>query len=84
MTWLILALLSSVAAAFVAILAKLGLKNLDPTLATTIRSIIYAFDVFAVHDSSSWAALLYPDYLTYAAARTMVSTARPVVESAGR
>jgi bacterial/archaeal transporter family protein len=37
MMWFIFALLSSVSAAFVAILAKLGLKNIDPTLATTIR-----------------------------------------------
>lgn len=40
--WLIYAFLSSVTAALVAIFGKLGLKNVDPTLATTIRSIIMA------------------------------------------
>lgn len=40
--WLIYAFLSAVTAALVAILGKLGLKDVDPTLATTIRSIIMA------------------------------------------
>jgi bacterial/archaeal transporter family protein len=40
--WPLYALLSAVAAAFVAIFAKLGLKDLDPTLATTLRSFIMA------------------------------------------
>lgn len=40
--WFIYALLSSVTAAGVAIFAKLGLKDIDSTLATTIRSIIMA------------------------------------------
>lgn len=40
--WLIFSLLSAVTAAAVAIFAKLGLKNIDTTLATTIRSIIMA------------------------------------------
>ncbi len=40
--WLIFALLSAFTAALVAIFGKLGLKNIDPTLATTIRSIIMA------------------------------------------
>jgi bacterial/archaeal transporter family protein len=40
--WLLYAFLSSVTAAGVAVLAKLGLKGMDPTLATTIRSIIMA------------------------------------------
>ncbi len=40
--WLIDAFLSAIAAAAVAIFAKLGLKEIDPTLATTIRSIIMA------------------------------------------
>ena len=46
--WLIFALLSSVTAALVAIFAKLGLKDIDPTLATTIRSIIMALFLVAV------------------------------------
>lgn len=40
--WLLYALLSSLTAALVAILGKLGLKGVDSTLATTIRSIIMA------------------------------------------
>ncbi len=40
--WLIYALLSAIFAAGVAIVGKMGLKNLDSTLATTIRSVIMA------------------------------------------
>jgi len=40
--WLAFAFLSAITAAAVAIFAKLGLKNIDSTLATTIRSIIMA------------------------------------------
>ncbi len=40
--WLLYAFLSAVAAALVAIFGKLGLKNVDATLGTTIRSIIMA------------------------------------------
>jgi transporter family protein len=38
--WLVYAFLSSITAALVAIFAKLGLKGIDSTLATAIRSII--------------------------------------------
>ena len=40
--WLLYAFLSSVTAALVAIFGKLGLKDIDPTLATTVRSVIMA------------------------------------------
>lgn len=40
--WILFALLSAVFAALVAIFGKLGLKNIDSTLATTVRSIIMA------------------------------------------
>jgi len=40
--WLFYAFLSSITAALVAIFGKLGLKGIDSTLATTIRSIIMA------------------------------------------
>jgi transporter family protein len=40
--WVIYALLSAIAAAFVAIFAKIGLRSVDPVLATTIRSVIMA------------------------------------------
>ncbi len=40
--WLVYAFLSAIAAALVAIFAKAGLKNIDSTLATTIRAVIMA------------------------------------------
>jgi len=40
--WVVYAFLSAITAALVAIFGKLGLKNIDSTLATTIRSIIMA------------------------------------------
>lgn len=40
--WIIYALLSAVFAALVAIFGKIGLKNIDSTLATTVRSVIMA------------------------------------------
>lgn len=40
--WIIYALLSAVFAAAVAILGKIGLKNVDSTLATTIRAVVMA------------------------------------------
>ena len=40
--WAIYAFLSAIMAALVAIFAKLGLKDIDSTLATTIRAIIMA------------------------------------------
>ncbi|MBI4993435.1 EamA family transporter [Candidatus Wolfebacteria bacterium] len=40
--WILYAFLSAITAALVAIFAKLGLKDIDSTLATTIRSIIMA------------------------------------------
>jgi len=41
-SWLIFSILSALMAALVAIFGKLGLKNIDSTLATTIRSIVMA------------------------------------------
>jgi transporter family protein len=42
MSYIILALFSALLASLVAIFGKLGLKNIDPTIATTIRSLIMA------------------------------------------
>jgi bacterial/archaeal transporter family protein len=42
MTWVIYAVFSALAAAAVAILAKIGISKVDTTLATTIRAIIMA------------------------------------------
>jgi len=41
-TWIIFALLSAIFAALVAILGKVGIQNIDSTLATTVRSVIMA------------------------------------------
>ena len=38
--WLIFAILSAVFVAMVSILSKIGLKNIDPTLATGVRSVV--------------------------------------------
>ncbi|MFA4872311.1 MAG: EamA family transporter [Patescibacteria group bacterium] len=46
--WLLFAFLSAVTAAAVAIFGKLGLKNLDSTLATTIRSMVMALFLLLV------------------------------------
>lgn len=46
--WLFYAFLSALTAALVAIFAKLGLKDIDSTLATTIRAIIMAAFLIAV------------------------------------
>lgn len=48
MSWIIYAFLSAISASLVAIFAKLGLKNIDSTLATTVRSIIMALFLFIV------------------------------------
>lgn len=41
--WIGYAILSAIFAAAVAILAKIGLKSVDTTLATTIRAVVMAF-----------------------------------------
>ncbi len=46
--WVFYAFLSAIFAALVAIFGKLGLKNIDSTLATTIRAIIMASFLFLV------------------------------------
>jgi transporter family protein len=38
--WILYAFLSALSAAFVALFAKAGLNRIDPTLATTLRSIV--------------------------------------------
>lgn len=42
MSWVFFALMSAVAAAGVAIFGKLGIKGVDSTLATTVRSVVMA------------------------------------------
>jgi len=43
MSWIIFALLSAVFAALVAIFGKIGIANVDTTLATTVRAFIMTF-----------------------------------------
>jgi transporter family protein len=47
-SWILFALLSAVAAALVAIFGKMGISNIDSTLATTVRAIIMAVFLLAV------------------------------------
>ena len=48
MTWIIYALGSALCAALVAIFGKIGLKNVDVTLATSIRSVVMAVFLVSV------------------------------------
>lgn len=48
MNWIVYALLSALFASLVAIFGKIGLKDLDSTLATTIRSIVMAVFLVAL------------------------------------
>lgn len=61
--WMLLAAGSAVAASLVAIFGKIGLKDIDPTLATIVRGVImagilvvagFAFGKFNGFDPSSW------------------------------
>lgn len=42
MSWVVYAVLSAIAAAAVAVLAKIGISKVDTTLATTVRALIMA------------------------------------------
>ncbi|NCN52540.1 EamA family transporter [Candidatus Parcubacteria bacterium] len=46
--WIIYALLSAAFAALVAIFGKIGIQNIDSTLATTVRAIVMAFFLVSV------------------------------------
>lgn len=48
MSWLVFALLSAVFAAFTAILAKIGVKDVDSNLATAIRTIVILFFAWGI------------------------------------
>mgnify|MGYP003476088262 CR=1 FL=1 len=48
MNWIVYALLSALFASLVAIFGKIGLKDIDSTLATAIRSIVMALFLVAV------------------------------------
>lgn len=67
--WLLYAFLSAISAAGVAIFAKLGLQNIDSTLATIIRSIIMAVFLvlvgftFKKFDGFSFSSLFNRDWI---------------------
>jgi transporter family protein len=46
--WLVYALLSAAAAAMVGILGKIGMKDIDSTLATAVRSVVMTLFLLAV------------------------------------
>lgn len=53
--WQLYAFLAAISAALVAIFGKLGLKNIDSTLATTIRSVVMAlFLLFVSISFGKW------------------------------
>jgi transporter family protein len=47
-TWFFFAILSSLTAALVAVFSKVGLKKIDPVLATTVRSFLMALFLLIV------------------------------------
>jgi bacterial/archaeal transporter family protein len=54
-SWLIFALLSAIAASFVAVFAKIGLQGIDTNTATAIRAVIMAiFLVIVILVSGKW------------------------------
>lgn len=58
MNWIIYATLSAVSASAVAILGKIGLNNVDSTLATSIRSVVMAtFLVIVSLSLGKWSQL---------------------------
>lgn len=48
MNWLVFSILSAFFAALTAILAKIGIKNIDSNLATAIRTIVILFFAFGI------------------------------------
>ena len=56
--WILFALLSAVFAALVAIFGKIGIQNIDTTLATTVRAVIMAGFLVAVSLAFGKAKLL--------------------------
>lgn len=68
-TWLIFSIISALMASLVAIFGKLGLKNIDSTLATTIRSIVMALFliitsfVLKKFDGFSFQSMVLKDWL---------------------
>lgn len=62
--WLLFSILSALMAALVAIFGKLGLKNIDSTLATTIRSIVMAvFLIIASLSLKKWEGFSFESML---------------------
>ncbi len=59
MSWIIYALLSAVFAALVAVFGKIGIKNVDSTLATTVRAVVMAAFLVAVTTLIGKAKLLH-------------------------
>ncbi len=48
MLWIVFGILSAVSAALVAIFGKIGIANVDSTLATTVRALVMAVFLFLV------------------------------------
>lgn len=57
--WILYSLLSAAFAALVAIFGKIGLQNIDSTLATTVRSLVMALFLFLISLSLGKFSLLH-------------------------
>ncbi|MFA5927263.1 MAG: hypothetical protein WC844_03800 [Patescibacteria group bacterium] len=57
--WIIYAILSAFFAALVAILGKVGIANIDSTLATTARAIVMAISLLALSLSLGKADMIH-------------------------
>jgi transporter family protein len=68
-TWLLFSILSALMAALVAIFGKLGLKNIDSTLATTIRSMLMAVFLISISislkkfNNFSFDSIIFKDWI---------------------
>lgn len=68
-TWLLFSIFSALMAALVAIFGKLGLKNIDSTLATTIRSILMAIFLITISlslkkfNNFSFESIVFKDWI---------------------
>jgi len=69
MDWLIYALLSALFAGLVAVFGKLGVRDVDSTLATTVRAVVMALALAGLVLAKSAGGGIYVSHLRLIAAR---------------
>ena len=69
MDWLIYALLSALFAGLVAVFGKLGVRDVDSTLATTVRAVVMALALAGLVLAKSAGGGIYASHLRLIAAR---------------